>query len=703
MPSTEITPNLSYPAFFLQARDVAEFRAELKTYFLHTYLGYEQLFEVIKSDASYYERPCSLRHPLIFYFGHTATFFMNKLVLAKLVTRVDPELESMFAIGVDEMSWDDLNEANYNWPTVDRVRAYRRRVKEALLALIDRVDVQFPITWQSPVWPILMGIEHERIHLETSSVLIRQLPFDQVQAHSAFPICPDQTGQPPANHWVDVSAGAVVIDHQDPVNLYGWDNEYGQHRAQVGEFKAGAMLVSNAEFLTFVQAGGYQSHHHWTEEGQGWLNFTKAAYPTFWLKKGDDFYLRTMTHEIPMPWSWPVEVNYLEAKAFCNWKAEQTGEPIRLPSEDEYLRLRDVCALPQTETAIGLQANLNLSQYASSTPVNANFFGEVYDVVGNVWQWTETPIYPFEGFKVHPLYDDFTTPTFDNKHNIFKGGSWISTGNEANLHSRYAFRRHFFQHAGFRYIASVHPVITQFDPYETETDVVQACELHYGRTYFNQQTYPQALAEQVRMLPKAGRFLELGCSVGQTCLQLAEHFEQLTGLDTTARLIQVAHQMQTQGRVRYRLSIEGEIPDFIEQNLPSFSAETFAHIQFLQQDPNNLKPIFTGYDVILLNQIIERLAHPAQWLENIHSRLNQAGILVVASHYGVDPKRTLNADRLGGFKQDGENVSSEGRLQEILSANFVPLKDPIDLPMVLRSDARHFEIKLVQVSMWQKR
>ena len=702
MSSTQITPNLSYPAFFLQARDVAEFRAELKDYFLHTYLGYEQLFEVIKSDASYYERPCSLRHPLIFYFGHTATFFMNKLVLAKLVSRVDPELESMFAIGVDEMSWDDLNEANYHWPSVDRVRAYRRQVQESILALIDRVEISFPMTWQSPVWPILMGIEHERIHLETSSVLIRQLPFDQVQAHPAFPICPDQTKPAPENRWVSVPAGEVVIDHQDPANLYGWDNEYGYHQAQVGEFKAGAMLVSNAEFLGFVQAGGYQSQQYWTAEGQGWLGFTQAEYPTFWRKKGEGFYLRTMTEEIQMPWSWPVEVNYLEAKAFCNWKAEQTGDPIRLPSEDEYLRLRQTLNLPK-DTAIGLQANLNLAQYASSTPVDANPFGEVYDIVGNVWQWTETPIYPFEGFKVHPLYDDFTTPTFDNKHNIFKGGSWISTGNEANLYSRYAFRRHFFQHAGFRYIASEHPVITQFDPYETEADVVQACELHYGQSYFNQPSYPQALAEQILALPKSGRFVELGCSVGRTCLLLADHFDHITGLDTTARLIQVAHQMQTHGRMRYRLSIEGDIPDFIEQSLPNFSAEAFRHIQFLQQDPNNLKPMFTGYDVMLLNQTIERLAHPAQWLAEIHTRLNASGVLVIASHYGVDAQRTLDADRLGGFKQDGENVSSEARLQDILSANFSLLKTPIDLPLVLRSDARHFEIKLVQVTVWQKR
>src|SRR5690606_40308719 len=100
------------------------------------------------------------------------------------------------------------------------------------------------------------------------------------------------------------------------------------------------------------------------------------------------------------------------------------------------------------------QANIELKYGTSSCPVDHFQQGDFYDIQGNVWQWTETPIYPFHGFQVHPLYDDFSTPTFDGRHNIIKGGSWISAGNEALHSARYAFRRHFFQHACFRYVAS---------------------------------------------------------------------------------------------------------------------------------------------------------------------------------------------------------------------------------------------------------
>lgn len=132
------------------------------------------------SDEAYYMRPDALRHPLIFYYGHTAVLYINKLVTAQVLTdRVNEQYESMLAVGVDEMSWDDLNETSYEWPTVADVKKYRDTVRAIVDRLIRTLPLQFPITWTSPWWIILLGIEHERIHLETSSVLIRQLPINQ--------------------------------------------------------------------------------------------------------------------------------------------------------------------------------------------------------------------------------------------------------------------------------------------------------------------------------------------------------------------------------------------------------------------------------------------------------------------------------------------------------------------------------------------
>ncbi|KUJ72993.1 5-histidylcysteine sulfoxide synthase [Thiomicrospira sp. WB1] len=686
-------------------------RREIKTYFNETWDAYETLFETLVSDEVFYERPCSLRHPLIFYFGHTATFFTNKLVLAGLLPkRINAKIESMCAIGVDEMSWDDLDDSHYDWPSVDAVRAYRDQVKRAVNDLIDRVDFSLPIDWESPMWPVMMGIEHERIHLETSSVLIRQLPLSSVKDHPLFPVCPD-AGPAPENTLLPVSPGLVKVDHHDPAETYGWDNEYGFHEANVEGFEASRFLVSNQEFLAFVEAGGYENSDHWSQEGNRWRDFTPDKHPTFWVNKADGWHLRCMTTEIPMPWNWPVEVNFHEAEAFCNWKAAETGRSIRLPSEDEYLRLRD-----QTQAlARQDQANINLQQYASSTPVDRFECGGFYDVVGNVWQWTVTPMYPYEGFDVHPLYDDFTTPTFDNEHNLFKGGCWISTGNEINGHSRYAFRRHFFQHAGFRYIESDAPVQTEFSTYETDAQVSQYCEFHYGDRYFDVENFPKAYAamaiDAVRRDPDFGgrtdlKVLEVGCSVGRGSFELAQVFADVTGLDFSARFIQKAIEMQTRGHLLYTLPKEGEIVEFKEQVLEDFGLESTAkRCEFLQQDAANLKPIFTGYDLVVAMNLIDRMYEPAKFLTEIGSRMNAGGLLMIGSPYTWQETFTEKMHWLGGYKdpESGENVTTLEGLHALLASEFEPVGTPRDLPFVIRETGRRFQHTLSEITFWKKR
>ncbi len=99
----------------LKIGSIEEKRKEIKEQFLQTYELDEKLFDLLKDKKYLYEQPNTLRHPLIFYYGHTATFFINKLILGNIIKeRVNAEFESIFAIGVDEMSWDDLNHKHYS-------------------------------------------------------------------------------------------------------------------------------------------------------------------------------------------------------------------------------------------------------------------------------------------------------------------------------------------------------------------------------------------------------------------------------------------------------------------------------------------------------------------------------------------------------------------------------------------------------------
>ena len=132
-------------------------RSEILEYFHKSFDLYESLFECLADDEAYYARANPLRHPLIFYYGHTAVFFINKLNVAKHIDeRIDPALESSLAIGVDEMSWDDLNENHYEWPTPAIVKEYRNRTREIVDNFIRTCDVNIPISWDDPLWICLL-------------------------------------------------------------------------------------------------------------------------------------------------------------------------------------------------------------------------------------------------------------------------------------------------------------------------------------------------------------------------------------------------------------------------------------------------------------------------------------------------------------------------------------------------------------------
>jgi len=690
----------------LNVGDPEEKRAEILGYFHATYDIDEKLYDTLRFDDTFYLRADRLRHPLIFYFGHTATFFINKLTIARVIDRrINPKYESMFAVGVDEMSWDDLDERHYDWPTRQEVKAYRDRVRELVDGLIRAMPLTLPITWESPWWGIMMGIEHERIHLETSSVLIRQLPLDQVVQLPFWEICTD-SGEPPPNRLLPVPGGPVNLGKAKDHPLYGWDNEYGVHEAGVQDFRAGEHLVSNREFLEFVQAGCYAERKFWSEEGWHWLEFRQAKYPLFWVRSGDGWKLRTMASEIDMPWDWPVEVNYLEAKAFCNWKAEATGRPIRLPTEDEWNRLRDVCQIPDQPYWERAPGNLNLEHWCSSCPVDRFRSGEFFDVVGNVWQWTETPIYPFHGFDIHPWYDDFSTPTFDTRHNLIKGGSWISTGNEATRDSRYAFRRHFFQHAGFRYVESSAPVVIHDDQYESDELAAQYCDAHYGPEHFGVANFPATVAGISLELMggrRLGHALDLGCAVGRGSFELARGgFEQVTGLDFSTRFFRLAARMQEEGFLRYALPEEGEVVSFHEIGLGELGLEGARdRVRFFQADACNLPEKFTGYDLVLAANLIDRLYSPRKFLSTIHERMNPGALLVITSPYTWQEEFTKKEEWLGGYREAGEPVWTLDGLKALLSPRFLMLGEPRDIPFVIRETRRKFQHSIAELTVWE--
>ena len=697
----------SYPVR-LDGTDPEQKRRAIREDFLSAWLRFELLFELLKEDTVFYRKSEPTRHPMIFYFGHTAAFFINKLLLSNIISeRVNPDFESLFAIGVDEMAWDDLDETRYQWPAVSEVRAYRDEVKAVVLHLIDTLPLRLPITQESPWWIILMGIEHERIHIETSSVLHRQMPLEYIRPSTRLHYC-ESYGPAPENSTVEVEGVTVRLGKAEDDPYYGWDNEYGTAFEKAEDFRAGKMLVTHGEYLVFVRAGGYGNEAYWDEEGRAFLQRSGAKHPPFWVPTSEGNYrLRLLDREIALPMNWPVEVNCLEAEAFCRFKSENEGKTYRLPTEAEWTCMAQTCSAIRGEVFDDENANIDFRHFASSVPADTFLQGELYDVVGNVWQWTSTPIDGLEGFRPHPAYDDFSLPTFDGRHNLIKGGSWASTGNEITRHARYAFRRHFYQHAGFRYVEAAASEGRQTDNvYESDSLVAQYCEFQYGREYFDVKNFARACAEYAIAFSASTpqkRALDLGCATGRASFELARVFDDVTGIDFSARFIQVGVAMKEAGRIAYERVEEGDIKIRQAHALVTYGLEDAAkRVQFWQGDACNLKPRFSGYDLILATNLIDRLYEPERFLSTVHERLNRQGILVLTSPYTWLEEYTQKKHWLGGrYDANGDPVYGIDGLKAVLSKHF-ELLDVFDVPFVIRETARKYQHTLAQMSVWKK-
>jgi len=689
----------------LYGEDIEAKREEIKEYFLNTYELFEKVFEVLKDDTIFYQKSELTRHPMIFYFGHTATFFINKLINMKIIDkRINPNFESIFAVGVDEMSWDDLDKSRYKWPKVEEVRVYRNKVKELVLSLIESIDLTLPITQDSLMWIVLMGSEHERIHIETSLVLHRQMPLEFVKDSSYFPLC-DLSSIAPTNEMIDIKGKKVNLGVQETDHkLYGWDNEYGEYSEDITTFKASKYLVSNAEFMEFVLDNGYEREEYWDEEGKKFLDLSSAKYPTFWIKHGETYRYRTLSREIDMPLDWPVDLNALEAEAFCRYKSQKDGLNYQLPSEAEYRVIYERAGIQDIPDFHESRANLNSYHYASSCPVNEFAFGDMYDVVGNVWQWSRTPIRGFKGFKIHEAYDDFSVPTFDEKHALILGSSWASSGNLITKHSRYAFRKHFYQNAGFRYVISNQKEEVS-DIYESDELVSQYCEFQYGDTHFGVENFAISSANVAKKFTiNTRKALDLGCATGRTSYELAKSFDIVEGIDFSVRFVQVGSKLKDDGYVAFSVKQEGEISLNKKVTIEELGYETLKDkVQFWQGDACNLKSNFSNYDLIMATNLIDRLYNPRLFLDSVNERLNEDGILVITSPYTWQESSTNRELWLGGFvNEDAEEVRTLKSLENILADKF-ELIHTQDLEFVILETARKFQHTISQVSVWKKK
>jgi putative 4-mercaptohistidine N1-methyltranferase len=148
---------------------------------------------------------------------------------------------------------------------------------------------------------------------------------------------------------------------------------------------------------------------------------------------------------------------------------------------------------------------------------------------------------------------------------------------------------------------------------------------------------------------------------------------------------------------------EGDLVGYQERSLRELKLDEVAHkVDFWQGDACNLKPQFTGYDFVLAANLIDRLYSPRQFLADIHQRLNIGGVLMITSPYTWLEEHTPKEEWLGGFKQDGENVTTLDGLKAVLGKHFKLMQEPTKIPFVIRETRHKFQHSLSEVTLWER-
>lgn len=370
------------------------------------------------ADQALLARPIPLRQPLLFYVGHLPAFAWNHLGRGALgLPAFAPELDTLFEAGIDPP--DDAEPPPQDdaalWPPLERVLAYRDRVRSELRGGIDEPAL-------AELWP--MVLEHELMHHETLMYMLQQLPAAAKRPPADLASEMHKPSVP--RERVSIPAGPAHLGSGS--DEFRWDNERPEHDVHVEAFAIDSLPVTNGEFREFVAAGCYADSRLWTPDGWRWLQQTGRAMPHGWSGAG----VAALFGEVPFDDAadLPASVTHCEAQAF----ARSCGA--RLPSENEFhraafatrdggLRLHpwgDAAPAPE-------HANVGFRRLGpapvGARPQGASAFG-VHELVGNGWEWTGTPFRSFPGFRPMDRYRNYSTAFFDDRHFVLLGGSWAT-------------------------------------------------------------------------------------------------------------------------------------------------------------------------------------------------------------------------------------------------------------------------------------
>jgi len=294
-------------------------------------------------------------------------------------------------------------------PTLAEVLDWRKNINERIVTLYEKKS------HPQLSWLIQLGINHEQQHQELLLTDMHHLLSQNSLLSMRVAEAKGDTGKAKTFEWVEGNAGSSQFGVME--DGFHFDNEAPNHAVFLQPHMMGNRLVTNREWLQFIEDGGYQDFRWWLDEGWTWLQATRVAQPLYWDRLEQGVFarftingLRTLELDVPV-----ANVSYFEADAFSRWASSNIPEyqGARLPTEFEWE------AFAQTHQLT------------------------VDDLFGHVWQWTSSSYAPYPGYRPWGGVAGEYNGKFMVNQMVLRGSSAYTPRG----HSRVTYRNFFPTHA----------------------------------------------------------------------------------------------------------------------------------------------------------------------------------------------------------------------------------------------------------------
>lgn len=341
--------------------------------------------------------------PPKWHLGHTSWFFETFILIPHLpnYSCFHPSYSFVFNSYYESLGTRVLraHRGNLSRPAVEEVYQYRRHIDAAMEHLLS-----LPISDEVSMLTIL-GLNHEEQHQELLATDIKYILGHNPLFPSYKEIADPLESNCSADEFIEMREDLYHIGYNG--NGFCFDNELGRHRVFLPAFKIAKQLVTNGEYLEFMEQGGYHKHEYWHAEGLEWIKNNNITAPLYWHWIDHQWHYFNASGMQPLRLNEPVtHVCYYEASAFATWKG------MRLPTEFEWEAACD-----------GFKW-------------------------GSRWEWTASAYLPYPGYRrVAGPIGEYNGKFMVNQM-VLRGASLVTPPG----HSRPSYRNFFHPHLRWQYM-----------------------------------------------------------------------------------------------------------------------------------------------------------------------------------------------------------------------------------------------------------